>query len=93
MDASTSIQLSILLDFGMNDIHNVVEINEDKDFAWFFTLIKDQNIRHHLVAHVIDMCLESSSVVTSGSDKLLSIVFSSSMIDSDFQVITCIFIY
>ncbi|XP_038907134.1 uncharacterized protein LOC120092945 [Benincasa hispida] len=90
LDASiSSIELSTLLDFGMNKVQNIVEIHEDKDVAWFLTLVKEQSTRHPLVAHVTSMCLEgSSSVVSSEAENYLSIVpYSMPMIDDDFQVI------
>ncbi|TYK22454.1 uncharacterized protein E5676_scaffold3009G00020 [Cucumis melo var. makuwa] len=91
-DASpSSIQLSILLDYGITDIQTVVQIQEDKDVTWFLSLVKGQITRHplvaHAIAHVPDMDLEWSSVVDSGMDNLCSLLPSSS-INDDFQILT-----
>ena len=93
LDASpSSIQLSILLDYGITDIQTVVEIHEDKDVAWFISLVKGQITRHPLVVHAshVSRDLEwSSSVVNSGMNNLPSLLPSSS-IDDDFQILTYI---
>ena len=93
LDASpSSIQLSILLNYGITDIQTVVEIHEDKDVAWFLSLVKGKITRHPLVVHAphVSMALEwSSSVVNSGMNNLPSLLPSSS-IDDDFQILTYI---
>ncbi|KAA0057231.1 uncharacterized protein E5676_scaffold257G00320 [Cucumis melo var. makuwa] len=91
-DASpSSIQLSILLDYGITDIQTMVQIHEDKDVTWFLSLVKGKITRYplvdHAIAHVSNMDLEWSSVVDSGIDNLCSLLPSSS-IDDDFQILT-----
>lgn len=82
-----SIELSVLLDLGNNGVQNVVKILEDKDVTWFLTLVKDQSMRYPLVAHAVNMLLETSS---SGVNMLLeassSGVSSSSIIEGDLEI-------
>ena len=45
-----------------------LKILEDKDVAWFLTLVKDQCVKYSLIAHVVNMLLDvsigsSSSIV------------------------------
>ena len=68
----------------------MLEIHEDKDVAWFISLVKGQITRHPLVVHAshVSRDLEwSSSVVNSGMNNLPSLLPSSS-IDDDFQIHT-----
>ena len=86
-----SIQLSILLNYGIADIQTVVEIPKDKYAAQFPSLVKRQIKRYPLVAHAIvhvsNMDLKRSSrFVNRETDKLLSLL-PSSLIDNDFQIL------
>ena len=46
-----SVELSVLLDFGKNNVETMVPKKKDNDVAWYLAFSKDTTSRHPLVAH------------------------------------------
>uniref|UniRef100_A0A9I9EM97 Transposase MuDR plant domain-containing protein n=1 Tax=Cucumis melo TaxID=3656 RepID=A0A9I9EM97_CUCME len=67
IQVESCIELSVLLPIGSNGVQHVLKIVENKDVAWFLTLIKDQSTQYPLVAHSVDIVLDVSIGSSSSS--------------------------
>ena len=57
-----SVELSVLLDFGKNNVETMVPKKKDNDVAWYLSFAKDATNIHPLVAHVtVDFFRRSAS--------------------------------